>query len=124
MDEKDLTEITRTQTELQNRFRALPEEGTIIEYFGKDFVVYKGVFWPFDDSKPLVENYAIERGESVLDVCTGSGVIAVISAYKGAGKVVALDKNPDAVRAVRVNAKMHGFEGTIDVRLSDMFEAH
>ncbi|MBI4098540.1 MAG: tRNA (adenine(22)-N(1))-methyltransferase TrmK, partial [Candidatus Magasanikbacteria bacterium] len=73
-------------------------------------------------SKPLVENYKITPGDHVLDVCTGSGVIAVFSAYKGAKKVVALDVNPDAVKTAKANTKLHGFDHSIDIRLSDMFD--
>ena len=49
--------------------------------------------------------------------------IAVFAKYKGAGRVVALDIMPNAVRAARENVKAHGFWDSIDVRLSDMFEA-
>jgi len=121
--ERELAEITRTQIELQNRFREVPNEGKIITYLGKDFIVYRGVFWPYLDSMPMVENYRIAQGESVLDVCTGSGVLAIFSAYKGAGKVVALDINPDAVKTARENAVRHGLSSTIEVHLSDMFGA-
>jgi len=118
-----IDEVNAWQVERQARFEEVPEEGQKIEYLGKEFVVYKGVFWPFDDSKPLVEHMTVYPGESALDVCTGSGVIAVFLAYKGAGRVVALDIMPNAVRAARENAEAHGFGGTIDVRLSDMFDA-
>ncbi len=88
-----------------------------------DSGVGKNVFWPFDDSKPLVENYRINSGDYVLDVCTGSGVIAIFSAYKGAKKVIALDINPDAVKTAKENTKLHRFGEIIDIRLSDMFDA-
>ena len=111
------------QQEKQNLFRAVSDNGKMIEYLGKEFIVYKNVFWPSDDSKPLVENYTINPNDYVLDVCTGSGVIAVFSAYKGAKKVVALDISADAVKTAKENAKRHGFGDIIDVRLSDMFDS-
>ena len=123
LTKEQLDEITIRQKEMQKHFRTVPDNGQHIEYLGKKFIVYKNVFWPFDDSKPLVENYRIKSGDYVLDVCTGSGVIAVFSAYKGAKKVVALDANPDAVKTAKENAMLHGFADTIDVRLSDMFDA-
>jgi release factor glutamine methyltransferase len=123
LTKEQLDEITKIQREMRKRFRSVPDSGQYIEYLGKKFIVYKNVFWPFDDSVPLVENYRINPGDYVLDVCTGSGVIAVFSAYHGAKKVVALDVNPDAVRTAKENAKLHGFDDTIDVRLSDMFDA-
>ena len=123
LTEEQLCEVTKRQLEMQERFRCVPDSGLHIEYLGKRFIVYKNVFWPFDDSKPLVENYKVNSGDCVLDVCTGSGVIAVLSAYKGAKKVVALDINPDAVKTAKSNAKLHGFDNLIDVKLSDMFDA-
>lgn len=123
LTEEQIEIVTQRQREMQERFRSVPDSGQHIKYLDKEFIVYRNVFWPFEDSKPLVENYRINPNESVLDVCTGSGVIAVFSAYKGAKKVVALDSSEDAVRAAKENAKLHGFEETIDVRLSNMYEA-
>ncbi len=123
LTKEQLDEITKRQIEMQERFRSVPSNGQYIEYLGKKFIVYKNVFWPFDDSKPLVENYRINPDDYVLDVCTGSGVIAVFSAYKGAKNVVALDANPDAIKTAVTNVRLHGFADTIDVRLSDMFGA-
>jgi release factor glutamine methyltransferase len=97
--------------------------GTIVPYLDKIFIVHQNVFWPGDDSKPLVKNYVVHPGEAVLDLCTGSGVIAVYSAYKGASRVVALDKNPDAVANARENAERFGYSQIIEVRESDMFAA-
>jgi release factor glutamine methyltransferase len=99
------------------------EPGTVVEYLGREFVVHRNVFWPGDDSRALVENYVVHPGEEVLDVCTGSGVIAVFSASKGAESVVALDRNPDAVENARDNAARHGYSEVIDARESDMFSA-
>ncbi len=101
----------------------VPEEGKKVMYLEKEFIVYHGVFQPCEDSIPLVDIMDIYPGSRVLDVCTGCGNIAVFAKYKGAGNVVALDIMPNAVRAARENAKAHGFGDTIDVRLSDMFEA-
>lgn len=105
------------------RMRDRPPEGEIVRYEGRDFVVYPHVFAPFEDSLALVRNYRIEKGERVLDVGTGSGIIAIDAAYKGASRVVALDISPHAVACAKENTRRHGFEHIIDVRLSDMFDA-
>ncbi len=118
-----LEEITNIQIKGQIEFRSVPDSGKEIIYLGKKFIVYPNIFWPSEDSMPLVENYVINPGEYVLDVCTGCGVIAVFSAYKGAKKVVAVDINPDSVKTARENARRHGFSKIIDVKLSNMFEA-
>lgn len=115
-------EIHKLRKFMFEKFRAVPEEGKLVEYMGKSFIVYPTVFWPHDDSIALVENCKINRGDKVLDLCTGSGNIAIMSAYNGAKRVVAIDINPNAVKAAKENVKSHGFEGVVEVRSSDMFE--
>ncbi len=53
-------------------------------------------------------------GRSLLDVGTGSGVLAVAAARLGAVRVVAVDVDPEAVRVARENASRNGVE--VDVR--------
>jgi release factor glutamine methyltransferase len=115
-------EIIEWQRGRQDQFRRVPESGRMVSYRNKQFVVYKNVFWPFEDSEPLVNNFHIGAGFSVLDVGTGSGVIAVFAAYRGAGRVVAIDINPQAVRTAKTNSDLHGFSEVIDVRISNVFE--
>ncbi len=61
-------------------------------YRDTQFVVYPTVFWPSDESQPLVQHWEIMPGERVLDRCTGSGVITVMAAYAGARTVLALER--------------------------------
>ncbi|KQX02101.1 methyltransferase [Massilia sp. Root418] len=117
------SKVDRWQRSRQKAFKAVPDEGRTITYLGKKFHVYPETFWPFLDSQPLVRNFRIVPGESVLDVGTGSGVIAVFACYGQAGRVLALDINPAAVRSASRNAHEHGFDGIMEVRRSDLFEA-
>ena len=122
LTQQQLDIVDKKQVERQEQFRSVPLEGSKVQYLGKDFLVSRNVFSPFDDSLPLVENYQINPGEKVLDVCTGSGVIAIFSALKGAGKVLAVDINPEAVKNAQANVDLHGLKNVVEVRLSDMFE--
>lgn len=47
-------------------------------------------------------------GRTVIDVATGSGVVAIAAALAGAGAVVACDTDDLAVGAVRTNASLNG----------------
>jgi release factor glutamine methyltransferase len=48
------------------------------------------------------------RGKRVIDVGTGSGILALAAARAGAASVVALDINPNAARTARENAQLNG----------------
>jgi predicted nicotinamide N-methyase len=52
----------------------------------------------------LLDHPAEVAGRRVLDVATGSGVVAVAAARAGAAEVAATDLDPDAVAAARRNA--------------------
>ncbi|WP_205695753.1 HemK2/MTQ2 family protein methyltransferase [Conexibacter sp. SYSU D00693] len=69
-----------------------------------------GVFSPRSDSWLLARTAAAHVGprSRVLDVCTGSGVIACTAAAAGARRVVAVDVSRRAVLTVRMNARLNG----------------
>ncbi|MDQ2627903.1 MAG: 50S ribosomal protein L11 methyltransferase, partial [Actinomycetota bacterium] len=65
-----------------------------------------GVYAPQQDSHLLVdimESSGLARRRRVLDLCTGSGVVAIAAAEMGAGSVTAFDICPRAVRCARDN---------------------
>lgn len=55
-------------------------------------------------------------GQRVLDLGTGSGILAIAAALLGAGEVLALDIDPQAVRAARHNVRLNGLQGRVLVR--------
>lgn len=70
-----------------------------------------GVFEPHSDSLLLAS--CLEReprlpGASVLDLCTGSGLLAIDAARRGAREVTAVDVSRRAVIAARMNARLNG----------------
>jgi release factor glutamine methyltransferase len=61
------------------------------------------------------------RGGAVLDVCTGSGALAVAAALAGAGSVCAVDVSRRAVATVRINARLNGVR--VDARRGNLLDA-
>ncbi|OLC67140.1 MAG: ribosomal protein L11 methyltransferase [Betaproteobacteria bacterium 13_1_40CM_4_64_4] len=50
----------------------------------------------------------VERGASVLDYGCGSGILSIAAAKLGAGAVIGVDVNPQALAASRANAEANG----------------
>jgi predicted nicotinamide N-methyase len=66
----------------------------------------------------LLDNPAVVRGRRVLDVASGSGLVAIAAARAGAARVVAGDIDPHAVEAITVNAAANAV--AIEPRLFDL----
>jgi len=58
-------------------------------------------------------------GRTVLDVGTGSGVLALVARALGARAVVGVDDDPDAIESARENLDLNGGGAGIDLRLGD-----
>ena len=65
---------------------------------------------------------AIKGGESVIDVGTGSGILAIASALLGAGKVLAVDIDPDAVRVASENVLHNHVDHIVRVQEGDLLK--
>ena len=70
-----------------------------------------GVFRPISDSRFLADvlrEQTLPPRASVLDLCTGSGILALTAAQRGARDVTAVDVSRRAVATVRLNARLNG----------------
>jgi len=66
------------------------------------------------------ELLAARPGASLLDVGTGSGVIALLAVKLGAGRVVGTENDPIALQAARAGTALNGIaDGRIEWRLED-----
>jgi len=81
----------------------------IKQVFFEDYIfrIYEGVYEPAEDSFLFAENLSVKKGEVVLDIGTGCGMLGIIAASKGA-RAVAVDINPYAVRCAKENARLNG----------------
>jgi release factor glutamine methyltransferase len=84
--------------------------------------LFEGVYPPKLDSflvaKELVE--VVREGHRVLDVGTGSGILAILAAKKGAS-VVATDIHQLSVKCAEYNASLNNVE--LDAKISGLFES-
>lgn len=62
----------------------------------------------------------IRGGELVYDIGTGSGILAIAAAKLGAGRVVAIDLDPVAIKVARENVALNHVENVVTVREGDL----
>ena len=95
------------------------------EFMGLEFYVNEHVLIPRQDTETLVELVLQEQQSTekkLLDLCTGSGCIAISLAVKGGYEsVTATDLSEEALKVAERNAKAHQKE--IIFRQGDLFTA-
>ena len=115
---------------LNNRIEAMPVQYIIkrCEFMGMDFYVDENVLIPRPDTEILVEaamEYVREiSAKSVLDICTGSGAIAIsLAKYcPSLKKITASDISAKALAVAHVNATDNGVREKINFEESDFLE--
>ncbi len=65
----------------------------------------------------------MQPGWRVIDVGTGSGILAVAAAKLGAGRVLGLEVDSSALAAAAENVRRNGVEGVVELRQSDLLAA-
>jgi release factor glutamine methyltransferase len=91
------------------------------EFMGLNFYVDEHVLVPRPDTEILVENVASLKVKSILDLCTGSGCIAISLAKLMPGvEITASDISEEALKVAKKNAELHGVK--IKYIKSDLFE--
>lgn len=78
------------------------------------------VYIPAEDSFLLAENLAIRPGDSVLEIGTGTGIVAMY-ASRITDKITVTDINFDAVELAEHNFKKNGIEN-IEILFGNLFE--
>jgi release factor glutamine methyltransferase len=86
------------------------------------FNVDEHVYETAEDTILIAEKLAVTKNDTVLDLGTGCGILAIVSA-KTAKHVVAVDINPYAIKCAQKNAKTYGVTRKIDFLQGDLFQA-
>ncbi len=83
---------------------------------------FETVFWEPEDTASLRAAIAADprvRGATVLEIGTGTGLVAAALAIAGADRVVATDINPRAVANALYNLQNLGLDDRVEVRYVD-----
>src|SRR5947207_6413528 len=74
--------------------------------------------WPGGQglARYLLDNPEIVAGREVLDIGSGSGIVAIAAAKAGASRVVAAEIDPFAAAAIALNAPLNGVTVTVETR--------
>jgi len=71
-------------------------------------------------ARHLLDHRDLVAGKTVLDIGSGSGLVGIAAALAGADHVLAVDIDPFAIAATRLNAKANS--ATVDAALRDLLE--
>jgi len=136
-DDRVLQEAECEELELilQRRLQNVPLQYLLgeTEFMSLTFKVSPAVLIPRQDTELLAEkciglaaSLDSQSGEAlrVLDMCTGSGCIAVsIAHYCPAARVVASDMSQAALEVAEINSEAAGVKDRLEFRRGDLFEA-
>jgi len=96
-----------------------------VEFYGDVFYIEEGVLIPRDDTEIVVEhaieivnNLCKKKECTVVDCCTGSGVIAIEIAKHTCAKVIATDISDKALSVAEKNITQHNV--AVDIKKCDL----
>jgi release factor glutamine methyltransferase len=86
------------------------------------FMVDEHVYEPAEDTFLIAEEMRFTEDDTVLDMGTGCGILAMLAAEK-AKNVVAIDINPHALKCANRNAESNGAKEKIEFLHGDLFQS-
>lgn len=98
------------------------------EFWSLLFKVTPAVLIPRPETEFLLDRVLVKRNQQhpdlkILDMCCGSGVIAVVLARELKRQVTGVDLSFDALSVARENSRRHGVEEQISFIQADLFSA-
>jgi release factor glutamine methyltransferase len=99
----------------------------IKEFYGYEFIVSESVLIPrpeteviVDATKEYLKNF---ENPKILDLCTGSGCIAITLAKETDQKIIASDISDEALEILKQNISKHSVENLVEAVKSDWFHS-
>ena len=98
-----------------------PEKGDLVIEIDPGMAFGSGTHETTGMCLSLLEE-VIHGGEEIIDVGTGSGILAIGAALMGAGRVLAIDIDPDAVRVAQENVLNNHVEQCVSVQQGNLLD--
>jgi len=97
-------------------------ENNFLKYNDLKIKLHPEVYEPAEDTYLLVDSFDIKKDEKILEIGTGTGLIALNCAKKGAN-VICTDINPYSLEITNKNIEINKniIKGSIEVIYSDLF---
>lgn len=121
------SELEKIYAEIELRKAHIPIDYIFgkMNFFGREFKVTRDTLIPRLDTEVLIENIikfaGLNAEKTVLDIGTGSGIIAITVEMETGAKVLGVDISENAVEVARENAEKLGSAARFEV--SDIFSA-
>lgn len=128
-DDQVLEQVKQYRLMIEKRSQRIPLQHITgsREFMGLEFYVNEHVLIPRQDTETLVELILKDykgRNPVILDMCTGSGCIAIsLSKIGGFDDVTAVDLSKEALKVAKRNADVLLGPGRITLIESDLFQA-
>jgi SAM-dependent methyltransferase len=87
-----------------------------------DLMIGPKTFAPTRTSMEVAEELRVKPGDTVIDIGCGSGVLAIVAALLGAGRVYGTEVNEEAVQYARRNAEALGVADRVEIHHGSLYE--
>lgn len=98
----------------------MPFQNKTIFFHGFKFIINKNVYEPAEDSFLFAEKLDVKKGERVLDMGVGCGILGLLSTRK-TKDVFGIDINPYAIHCAKKNAVLNNVKNRISFIHGDLF---
>lgn len=109
-------QLERISTIVRKRVEGYPLQYIVgsWEFYGREFLVGEGVLIPRADTETLIDTAKklVEKNSTVIDLCSGSGCIAITLEKELEARTYALEKSEKAFEYLTKNVKLNNSKTT------------